>query len=173
MPLSPSRPSNAHPRGYSLVAVLFVITMLALMGTAAFTLATGDVSSAEAGELRSQALATAETGLQIFSATMDPASIVDESGHEHELEPVGIGGTHTNQYRYLIIGAGSDGTVGHVIAEGQVLQGGRVVSKARIRGSVMMQAFEDPYSASAGGGPAGANLNRTGIRPPFAGGPSL
>lgn len=174
MTRSPTRlRTRTAARGYSLLAVLFVITMLALMGTAAYTLATSDASTADASELRSQALSAAESGLQIYSATMDPAMVVDQTGNVNDLEPVEIAGTGRTQYRFLIIGAGSTGTIGDVISEGQVVRDGRVISRARIRGSVMMQAFVDPYSESAGGGPSGANLNRTGIRPPFAGGPSL
>jgi len=164
---------RSTPRGYSLLAVLFVITMLGLLGTAAFTLASSDASTASASELRSQALAVAESGLVIYSATMDPASVLDETGIVDELEPVELGGPGEFEYRYLIIGAGSTGTVGDVISEGQVLRNGRVVSRARIRGSVMMQTWEDPYSSVAGAGPSGANVIRTGGRPPFAGGPSL
>jgi len=160
-------------RGYSLIAVLFVVMMLALMGTAAFTLAGADVSSAESTELRSQALATAEAGLQIFATTADPTAIPDQTADESTIVPNGLGGPGAFEYRYLIIGAGNTGEVGHFISEGQVVRDDKVISRARIWGSILVQAWEDPYSGTHLGGAAGTNVSRTGLRPPFAGGPSL
>ena len=161
------------PRGYSLIAVLFVVLMLALMGTAAYTLAGADASSAASSELRSQALAVAEAGLQIVSSTVDPSTIPDETANVADLEPVELGESGETKYRYLVIGAGSNGEIGHLISEGQIVRNGHVISRARVRGSVLMEAWEDPYSASAGSGPKGANVIRSGIRKPFVGGPSL
>jgi len=177
--LPPGSSAAAQPpaaaRGFTILAVLFAIVILALIGTTAYLFGTTDGGSAQANALRAQALAAAEAGMTLFSATADPTAIPDETDLDSdslvpvELPNMGATGTRTE---YVIVGAGNTGTIGQVIVEGRVLQGNSVLSRARLTGVLMMEQHDDPYEATAGVGPTGANVQYGGRRP-FVGGPGL
>lgn len=172
---APTRRPSHRNRGFSILAVLFAVVILALVGSTAYLYGTIDSTSAESTALRSQALAAAETGMALFSVAADPTTIPDETEDEASLVPVDLP-THSastnDSTQYLIMGAGNSGGVGHVIVEGRVLRGGRIVSRARLGGTLMMEQRDDPYEGTAGHGPTGANVQRGGRRP-FTGGPTL
>lgn len=166
---------SSRDRGFSILAVLFVTVILALIGSTAYLLGTTDGGSAQSTAHRAQALAAAETGLALFSSAADPTAIPDETALEDELVPVDVpnqGASDGTRTQYVVMGAGTASGLGQVIVEGRVLKGNRVISRARLGGTLMLEQRDDPYEGTAGQGPTGANVQRGGRRP-FVGGPGL
>ncbi len=158
----------ATSRGFSLLAVLFVVIVLALIGSAAFLIGSSDATSAGATEVRSRALAAAEAGLGLFASGASPSEIVADKGATPVKLP-NLDGITDPRTEYVIIGRGQDAAAGKVISEGRVLRDDRIVGRAQIEGAFIVETFDQPYSQSEGSGPQGTNTISFG-RQPFKGG---
>lgn len=140
-------------RGFSLLTVLLILIVVAVIGTMSLNISTGQESISTSRTMQRQALAAAEAGLASFFGNA-PATVVPGTYY------VGSIGSDPESFIYLPGTMGRDGaglearykvyatapgpaTVAdsvRLIAEGQVLSGGKVVGRSTLEAIVSATA---------------------------------
>lgn len=158
--------STRGARGFSLVTVLLALMLMAVAGSAAVTVGTMDVGTAQARANYQLALAAADAGLQHYATIARPSDVFQgqplvgsRAGNAVEnfvwLPGMDLDGDGTNEFesRYRAWGSHPPmGTAGFVQIEGQLLRNGDLVSTALIQ--VAIEARCDPNSNPQAGGSA-------------------
>lgn len=150
-------------RGFSLLVVLLVSVVLAAVGSSVVYVATSDVGTAGARNMRAQALAAAEAGLAHFQRVAHPSLMGDAwylgggaDGVDYYWLP-DVPGRHGEmlqaRYRVRGVGPGPLPKTGVAVVEGEVLSGGHVVGRAEVMVLVQSQGgaseagiFQEDYS---------------------------
>ena len=155
-------------RGFSLLVVLLVAVVLAAAGSSAVYVATSDVGTAGARNMRAQALAAAEAGLAHFHQVAHPSLMGNAwylgGGGDTDADflwlpdvPGRSGETLQARYRVRGVGAGPQPHTRPGGVGGQVLSGGQVVGRAELSVLVQTQGgsseagiFQEDYSETGG-----------------------
>ncbi len=135
-------------RGFSLLATMLVMIVMAIVGVTTLALSNSEAGTAGARSMRRQALTAAEAGLNHFIGNA-PAVVVPDAwyvGNATEfldLPPIKDARGQELQPRYrvrTIAGAGPVADSVVAVAEGQVVQGTNVIGQATLSAIVISRA---------------------------------
>jgi type II secretory pathway pseudopilin PulG len=160
-----------RPRGFALLAVILVLTVVALLGLTAVTVATLDEGTAAARGHRAQAVVAAETGLALYSLVAAP-NVDCGAAEGTSLLAADLPALHTDRRegadirpRFTVTVAdqapGVDGCQVQVL--GEVRDGaGRVMAEAMLHATVQHQRSQWGYGGQKDYNPQGTGSDTTG-----------